>query len=503
MKKPVVLCVIDGLGLREEIQGNGYLQAQTPFLDKMLLEYPNSILKASGEAVGLPKGQIGNSEVGHLNIGAGEIVYTGLSLIQRSINDGTFTNNKAFLEAIKFAQKNNGTIQIAGLLSPGGVHSLENHLFLLLKGLYAKKIKKVTVHVFGDGRDVSPRSIKPSLEKLMKLLNKYDYHLGSIGGRLYGMDRDKNFDKTEIAFNAIQGKNKKTFDDVFSYLKDQYQNQNNNDEFLDVAINSSKKVNFFKEGDSFIFFNFRPDRARQLAHLIIGSNEYDFAPKNKIKNTYLVTMMKYEGIDNAIVAFGSQEVKNPIGSVISNFGLKQLRIAETQKYAHVTFFVDGGKDIFYKNSQRIMIDSIKVNNFANAPLMSASLITKKLINVLNKYDFVIMNYANPDMVGHTGNLEATKIAVSHLDKELSKLKDAIDNIGGTLFITADHGNAEITEDKNGRPATKHTTSDVFLIATDQSLKLKNGSLSNVAPTILDYMKIKKPKTMVKKSLLIK
>ena len=503
MKKPIVLCVIDGLGLRKEIQGNAYLQAKTPFLDKMLLEYPNAILKASGKAVGLPEGQIGNSEVGHLNIGAGETVYTGLSLIQNAIDKGTFANNQAFLEAIKFAKKNNGTIQIAGLLSPGGVHSLDNHLFLLLKTFYEKNVKKVTVHVFGDGRDVSPRSIKPSLEKLVKCLEKYNYDLGSIGGRLYGMDRDKNFDKTEVAFNAIQGKCKKTFDNVFSYLKDQYEKQNNNDEFLDVAINSSKKVNFFKEGDPFIFFNFRPDRARQLSHLIIGSNEYNFIPKNKINNTFLVTMMKYEGIDRAVVAFGSQKIKNTIGSVISNFGLKQLRIAETQKYAHVTFFMDGGEDIIYKNSQRIMIDSIKVDNFANAPLMSATAITDKLISVLNDYDFVIMNYANPDMVGHTGNLEATKIAVSHLDKELSKLKDAVDLLGGTLFITADHGNAEITEDENGKPATKHTTSNVFLITTDKNLKLKNGSLSNVTPTILDYMKIKKPSTMVKKSLLIK
>jgi 2,3-bisphosphoglycerate-independent phosphoglycerate mutase len=503
MKKPIVLCIIDGLGLRKNIQGNAYAQAETPFLDKMLVEYPNSILKASGNAVGLPEGQIGNSEVGHLNIGAGEIVYTGLSLIQKSIDDGTFIENKAFLKSIKFAQKNNGTIQIAGLLSNGGVHSLENHLFILLEGLYKKGVKKVTIHVFADGRDVKPRSIKKSLEKLIKLLHKYNYHLGSIGGRLYGMDRDKNFDKTELAFDAVQGKSLNTFDNVFSYLKDQYENKNNNDEFLDLAINSSNKVNFFKEGDSFIFFNFRPDRARQLSHLIIGSNEYDYVPKNKINNTILITMMKYEGIDNALVAFDSQKIQNTIGSVISNLGLKQLRIAETQKYAHVTFFMDGGKNIIYPNSRRIMIDSIKVDNFINAPLMSASKITNKLIKVLNFYDFVIINYANPDMVGHTGNLEATKIAISHLDKELAKLKIYIDKIGGTLFITSDHGNAEITEDKDGNPATKHTTSDVFLISSDKNIELKNGSLANVTPTLLEYMKIEKPNSMIAQSLLKK
>ena len=500
MKKPIVLTVIDGLGLRNEEQGNAFKQADTPVLDKMLKELPNSVLGASGESVGLPKGQIGNSEVGHLNIGAGEIVYTGLSLIRKAIDDNTFGDNAAFIKSIEFAKKNDGTIQVVGMLSPGGVHSLEEHLFKLLDSLHAKGVKKVMVHAFTDGRDVKPRSVKPSLEKLMKLLDKYGYELGSLGGRLYGMDRDKNFDKTEVAYDAMQGKANKTFTDIFEYVQNQYDVADNNDEFIDVAINANGK-NFYKEGDSVIFFNFRPDRAQQLAHLIITSDLYNFKPKNQIKNTQLTIMMKYEGINKADVAFDSQEVKNTIGSTISDKGLKQLRIAETQKYAHVTFFMDGGIDIVYPHTNRILIDSVKVDNFADAPLMSAKEITDRLIKELPNYDVVIMNYANPDMVGHTGNLEAAKVAVNFLDTQIGRLYEAVEKIGGTMFITADHGNAEITEDSDGNPATKHTTSDVFLICTDKDVKLKDGVLANVTPTILDYMNIDKPSSMTHESLI--
>lgn len=503
MKKPIVLTVIDGLGLRKKEQGNAYKQAETPVLDNLLSEYPNSVLGAAGEAVGLPEGQIGNSEVGHLNIGAGEIVYTGLSLVQKALDDGTYADNEAFAKSIKFAKDNNGTIQIVGMLSPGGVHSLEEHLFALLKSLHSKKVKDVTVHVFTDGRDVSPRSAKPSIEKLMKLLKEFGYKLGSIGGRLYGMDRDQNFDKTEVAYEAMQGTAVLKFDDVYKFLENQYKVENHNDEFIDVAVNSDALVKFYSEGDSVIFFNFRPDRAQQLAHLIVGSKKYTFKPKNQIKNTQMTIMMKYEGIDNVNVAYESWEVKNTIGSTISKAGLKQLRIAETQKYAHVTFFMDGGIDIKYPGLDRILVDSIKVDNFADAPLMSAKKITDELIKVLNKYDIVIMNYANPDMVGHTGNLEAAKIAVNFLDQQIGRLKTEVDKLGGTMFITADHGNAEITEDEDGNPATKHTTSDVFLISTDKDLKLKDGVLADVTPTILDYMGIEKPKSMTHESLIKK
>lgn len=498
-KKPIVLCVIDGLGLRDEIQGNGFKQANTPTFDDLFKNYPNSIIQASGEFVGLPEGQMGNSEVGHLNIGAGEIVYTGLSLIGKEIKEGKFKQNKYFKEVFDDVNKNNSTLHLMGLLSPGGVHSLEEHLFLLIDAAYENNVKNVSIHVFGDGRDVAPKSIIPSLEKLETQLRKYGYNLASISGRFYSMDRDKMFDRNEKAYQAILGKADKSFTSGVDYVNASY-NEGITDEFLVPAINSS--ANFVKDGDSIIFFNFRPDRARQLTHLFIGSDVYDAKPSTPVKINKFVSMMKYEGL-NTIVAYSEMEVKNPIGKVISEAGLKQLRLAETQKYAHVTFFMDGGIDVVYPNMDRKMIDSLKIESYADAPHMSAEGITDYLIENGAKYDLVIMNFANPDMVGHTGNLKSTIEAVTFLDQQIKRIKDWIESIGGTLFITADHGNAEITEDKDGNPATKHTSSPVMLITTDKSLKLKDGKLANIAPTILDYMEIKKPSSMNEDSLIVK
>ncbi len=499
MKKPVVLCVIDGLGLREEVQGNGFKQAKTPTFDDLFKNYPNSIIQASGEYVGLPKGQMGNSEVGHLNIGAGEIVYTGLSLIGKEIEDNKFKSNKYFKEVFDDVKKNNVTLHLMGLLSPGGVHSLEEHLFLLIDAAYENDVKNVSVHVFGDGRDVAPKSILASMEKLEKQLAKYNYNLASISGRFYAMDRDKMFDRNEKAYQAILGKSEQKFTSGVDYINKQYK-ENITDEFFIPAINPN--ANFVKDGDSIIFFNFRPDRARQLTHLFIGSNIYDAKPSTPVKINKFVSMMKYEGLDT-IVAYSEMEVKNPIGKVISENGLKQLRLAETQKYAHVTFFMDGGVDIVYQNMDKKMIESLKIDSYADAPHMSAEGITDYLIENGKNYDLIIMNFANPDMVGHTGNLKSTIEAVSFLDSQIKRIKDWVEEIGGVLFITADHGNAEITEDEKGNPATKHTSSPVMLITTDKSIKLKDGKLANIAPTILDYMNIKKPSSMNEESLIIK
>lgn len=499
MKKPVILCVIDGLGLRDEIQGNGFKQANTPTFDDLFKNYPNSIIQASGEYVGLPADQMGNSEVGHLNIGAGEIVYTGLSLIGKEIKENKFKSNKYFKEVFDDVNKNNSTLHLMGLLSAGGVHSLEDHLFLLIDAAHESNVKNVSVHIFGDGRDVAPKSILGSMEKLEKQLAKYNYHLASISGRFYAMDRDKMFDRNEKAYQAILGKSEKTFTSGISYINEQYE-ENITDEFLIPAIN--KNANFVKNGDSIIFFNFRPDRARQLSHLFIGSDVYDAKPSIPVKINKFVSMMKYEGI-NTIVAYSEMEVKNPIGKVISEANLKQLRLAETQKYAHVTFFMDGGIDIVYPNMDKKMIESLKIDSYADAPHMSAKEIVDYLIENGANYDLVIMNFANPDMVGHTGNLKSTIEAVSFLDSQIKRIKEWVESINGTLFITADHGNAEITEDQNGNPATKHTSSPVMLISTDKSLKLKDGKLANIAPTILDYMNIKKPSSMNEESLIVK
>ncbi|MGL4251974.1 MAG: 2,3-bisphosphoglycerate-independent phosphoglycerate mutase, partial [Metamycoplasmataceae bacterium] len=358
---------------------------------------------------------------------------------------------------------------------------------------------KVSVHAFGDGRDVAPRSILNSLEKLEKQLAKYNYNLASVSGRFYAMDRDKMFDRNDKAYDAIIGKATKTFKSGAQYVKEQYE-ENISDEFLIPAIN--EKGDFVKNGDSIIFFNFRPDRARQLSHLFIGSKLYDARPTSPVKINKFVSMMKYEGIDS-IIAYTEMEVKNTIGKVLSEQGLKQLRLAETQKYAHVTFFMDGGLDIVYPNSERIMIDSLKIESYADAPQMSAEKITDKLLEVMDNYDVIIMNYANPDMVGHTGDLNATIKAIEVLDEQLGRIKRKIEMTGGIQFITADHGNAELTEDENGNPATKHTSFPVMLITTDKSLKLKDGKLANISPTILDYLGIKKPTSMNEESLIIK
>ncbi|MGL4184068.1 MAG: 2,3-bisphosphoglycerate-independent phosphoglycerate mutase [Metamycoplasmataceae bacterium] len=498
-KKPTVLIVIDGLGLRKENQGNAFNLANTPTFKKLFNEYPHSLIQASGEFVGLPEGQMGNSEVGHLNIGAGQVVYTGLSLIGKALKDGDFKKNKFFLEAINDVNKNNKVLHLIGLLSAGGVHSLEEHLFNLLDMAHENGVKNVSVHVFGDGRDVAPKSIIASLEKLEKITKKYNYKIASISGRFFSMDRDKMFDRVEQGYNAILGISENHFTDSIEYVENEYKD-GRSDEFLKPAINPNAQ--FVKDGDSIIFFNFRPDRARQLSHLFINSDLYDFKPKKEVKISKFVSMMKYEGI-NSSIAFEEMKILNPIGKVISDAGLKQLRIAETQKYAHVTFFMDGGNDIVYSNSERIMIPSLKVQSYADAPQMSAKEITDKLLMIMDDFDFIIMNYANPDMVGHTGNLNSTIKAVEVLDQQIGRIIDKVEKDGGTVFITADHGNAEITEDENNNPATKHTTSPVMLITTDKKIKLADGKLANIAPTILDYIGVKIPKEMNESSLIKK
>ncbi|VEU74631.1 phosphoglycerate mutase [Mycoplasmopsis citelli] len=500
--KKTILIVIDGLGLRKETQGNGFALAKTPTFDKLFKEYPNSLIQASGEFVGLPKGQMGNSEVGHLNIGAGTIVYTGLSLIAKELADGKFKTNEAFVEAFESVKRQNSTLHVMGLLSNGGVHSLDSHLFEILKSAHENGVKDVSIHVFGDGRDVAPASINNSLNQLVELTKKYGYKIASIAGRFYSMDRDKMFDRVQKGFDALLGKAQNHFEDVQEYVVQSYKD-NITDEFFVPAHNSTLDAKYFvKDHDSIIFFNFRPDRARQLTHLLIGSPLYDAKPTDKVKIDKFVSMMKYEGIDT-IVAFSEMKIPNPIGRVLEQAGKSQLRLAETQKYAHVTYFMDGGDDIEFKNSHRIMVPSLKVESYADAPQMSAKEITDALIDNALNYDVTILNYANPDMVGHTGNLKATIQAVEILDTQIQRVVEFAEKNNVTVFITADHGNAEITEDENGKPATKHTSSPVMLISTDKNLKLKDGKLANIAPTILDYIGVKKPQQMDEDSLLLK
>ena len=502
MKKKIILTIIDGLGIRKETQGNAYALAKHPTFDYLFSNCSHSILEASGKYVGLPEGQIGNSEVGHLNIGAGRIVYTGLSLINKQIEDKTFFKNEVLKKVMLDCKAKNTVLHLMGMLSNGGVHSHEDHLFALIEMAHELKLTKVSVHIFGDGRDVKPQSILPSIEKLESLVKKYGYTISSIAGRFYAMDRDQIFERNEQAFLCLLGKSKNKFDDLKKYVQDQY-DQQIYDEFIIPAQN--KNGLFVKDNDSIIFFNFRPDRARQLSHLFIGSNDlYSYQSLNKVKINKFVSFMNYEKIPS-LVAFKEMEIINPIGKVLEQNNLKQLRLAETQKYAHVTFFMDGGKEEDYKGQKRILVDSIKAASFADCPQMSAKEITDELLSNIKDFDFVIMNYANPDMVGHTGNLKATIQAIEFLDKQFKRILDYVSQNKDSInwFITADHGNAEIVEDANGKPVTKHTTSPVMLISYDNSIKLQNGILADVAPTILDYANIKKPKEMTGKSLLIK
>lgn len=499
MKKPIVLAILDGYGFASRTEGNAIKKANTPCMDYLISNYPNVLLEASGEHVGLPKGQIGNSEVGHLNIGAGRIVYTGLSLINKDIADDKFKDNKVLNQAIDFVKQNNSKLHIMGLLSPGGVHSLENHIFEIIKAASLKNVKPI-VHVFGDGRDVAPQSILESLKRLDDKLKQYGGTIGTISGRFYAMDRDKRFERTEAAYKALLGDTDNFYNDPFEYINQQYQ-QNITDEFLVSATKKDSNV-YIKDNDAIIFANFRPDRARQLTHLFIGSSLYDVKPYKKLNNIYFATMMSYEGIEPNGILYPTVMLDNTIGKALEDNNLKQLRIAETEKYAHVTFFMDGGAEVNYKNEDKILIPSPKVATYDLAPKMSAVEITDKLLSVIDQYDVVILNYANADMIGHTGVFEKAVESIECLDKQIERLYQKVKELNGTLFITADHGNAEEMIDEKGNKVTKHTTNPVPLIVTDKNVKLvDSGNLSNISPTILEYLNMSIPKEMTSKSLL--
>lgn len=503
--KKVLLMILDGYGISKNKKGNAVLNSKTPNLNNLQKKYPSVLIKASGEAVGLPKGQIGNSEVGHLNIGAGRIIYTGLSLINKSISDGSFAKNKAILQAINHAKKNNSKFHVLGLFSHGGVHSLLNHILEALKLASKNKVKTV-LHIFGDGRDVPPQSILKDLKKELKLLKELNVTIGTISGRYYAMDRDQRWDRINLAYEAMTIGSENKFSDPIEYIQSQY-NKKINDEFLVPAINGNKPLKdvTIQDNDSILFANFRPDRARQLSHYIFKSNYYKENPKLRRKKLFFVTMMQYERINPSAIAYPPESYKNTLGEVLSKNKLKQLRIAETEKYAHVTFFFDGGKEVDYSFEDKLLIPSKKtVATYDLAPEMSCKEITDKLIDTLGKYDVTILNYANPDMVGHTGNYKATVKALEDLDLQIGRLIKSCLEKDVTIFFTADHGNAEEMIDAKNKPVTKHTTNPVPFVCTDKKIKFKtSGILSNVAPTILDYLEIKIPKEMNELSLLKK
>nr|WP_307774838.1 2,3-bisphosphoglycerate-independent phosphoglycerate mutase [uncultured Cetobacterium sp.] len=505
-KKPLMLMILDGWGYNPNSEEKNAIAAADPQNFKKLFEnYPHTFIKASGEAVGLPEGQMGNSEVGHLNLGAGRVVYQPLVEITKEIRDGEFFVKEKVVEAFNYAKDNNKGIHFMGLLSDGGVHSHINHLFGLLEMAKKTGLEKVYVHAFMDGRDTAPTSglgyMKSLQEKIVELGVGV---VSSMSGRYYSMDRDTNWERTEKAYNAIVGKLNVTTDTPVRVIEDSYKREVT-DEFIDpVFFVEGGEV---KEGDVIINFNFRPDRARQITRAL-NDKEFKGFPRDKFLAPKFYCMRQYDSTIDAEIIYEDKDIANTLGEIIANNGLNQLRTAETEKYAHVTFFFNGGKEAEFVGEGRTLIPSPKVATYDLQPEMSAPELTNAVLEALNedKYDVIIMNFANPDMVGHTGIFDAAVKAVQAVDKGVGEIVNKILELDGTVLITADHGNAEKMEDPETHGAfTAHTTYDVPLIYVSNEFKgeLNPGKLADVAPTMLEILNIEKPAEMNGVSLIKK
>ena len=510
-KKTTMLMILDGFGINENENGNAVKLANTPNIDKLMKTCPTTEIYTSGLKVGLPEGQMGNSEVGHTNIGAGRIVYQELTRITKSIEDGDFFSIPEFIEAIENCKKNNSKLHIMGLLSDGGVHSHMRHLFGLLELAKRKDFEEVYVHCFLDGRDTPPASAEGYIMKLQeKMKEKGVGKIASISGRFYSMDRDKRWNRIQKTYDAmVNGIGEKSASPITA-IESSYQKEIF-DEFVEptVICNGDKPVATISKNDSVIFFNFRPDRAREITRTLVDTNFEDFETKKDL-NLFFVCMTQYdETMPNVKVAFKPTTLVNTFGEYISDKGMTQLRIAETEKYAHVTFFFNGGEEKQYEGEDRILVPSPKVETYDQKPEMSAYEVTDKVLEAISndKYDCIILNFANTDMVGHTGSLPAAIKAVEAVDECVGKIVKLVEEKQGNLIITADHGNAEQMIDyKTGEPHTAHTTNPVpiILVTPDETLNLKeNGKLADLAPTMLDLMNLKKPEEMTGESLLIR
>lgn len=503
MNKPVILAILDGLGLAEPSSTNAFSVAQTPNLDR-LMEQGFSKLEASGQAVGLPDGQMGNSEVGHLNIGAGRIVDQELNRISRVIADGTIKEKKVIQECFTQA-KENGSLHLMGLLSDGGVHSHRDHLYGLLDLAKEMDIPNVYVHAITDGRDVAPNAAEEEIEKLESYMNKIGKgQLVSMIGRFYAMDRDRRWERTQFAYDLFYYGAGIPMLNSKEAIKEAYE-MGQTDEFLKpyVKIREGRPVGRIEEGDALLFFNFRPDRARQIIRSMVDSEFNEFQRFDQ-KNIYVATMTSYDKtLPNTHVVFEKLDLKHGLGQIVSEKGKKQLRIAETEKYPHVTFFFNGGREEAFKGEERIMVPSPKVSTYDLKPEMSAYEVTERLLEVLDKreMDMIILNFANPDMVGHTGILSAAIQAVETVDHCLGQILNKLDEVGGCALITADHGNCEVMEEPDGSPRTSHTTNPVPLLRYNIDRQTRDGILADLAPTILDLMGLEKPQGMTGSSLL--
>ena len=492
--KKVLLCVLDGVGLSKIKDGNALINANKPNIDYLMKEYPNKGINASGTFVGLPDGQMGNSEVGHLTIGAGRIIYQSLELINRAIKDESFYSNESFLNAIRHAKENNSKLHIMGLLSDGGVHSHINHIKALLKLCKKEDFSNVYFHIFTDGRDTFKESSISYIDDLNNEINELGIgKICTISGRYYAMDRDKRWDRLKKCYDVIVNNTGNKCDDYKKYITDSYK-KGITDEFIEpVIIDESGKI---EENDSIIWANFRPDRAIQILRSLVDPN-FDGFDRKIFNNLYLTTMMYVSDDVKSDIAFKKEIIDNTLGIYLSKLGKKQLRIAETEKYAHVTYFFDGGRDLDLNLCDRVLIPSPKVATYDLKPEMSAREITSNLLEKMdNNYDFIFLNFANGDMVGHTGNYDMTKKAIETIDEMIGKLYKKCVEDEYLFIITADHGNAEEMIDENGNVVTSHTTNLVPFIVTDKNLNIDNvNKLSDIAPFVLNYMNLNLPDEM--------
>ncbi len=493
----LILMILDGFGLSESDSGNAIAHAATPNLDALRKRYPTCTLVASGEAVGLPDGQMGNSEVGHLNIGSGRVVYQDLSRINLAISDKTFFKNPILAKAIEHVKTNDSCLHLMGLVSDGGVHSHLTHLLALME-LASENNVRTEVHAFLDGRDVPPRS---ALEYVNKVDGYAGLQIGTVSGRYYAMDRDNRWERVEKAYRALVSGEGESAESAADAVRNAYDRGENDEFVLPTVVKGSVPIS---DNDSIIFFNFRPDRAREITRAFVDP-DFDHFNRQRLRNLHFACMTEYDATIDADVAYAPEEITNTLGEVLSSAGLRQLRIAETEKYAHVTFFFNGGVETPNHGEDRCLIPSPKVATYDLLPEMSAHKVTDAVVERIEShdYDVIILNYANCDMVGHTGIFDAAVTAVETVDTCVARVIDSVKMVGESAIITADHGNAEEMVDEDGTPHTAHTTNPVPLVMVDSRVTgVRDGKLADIAPTILELLGLPKPAEMTGESVIV-
>lgn len=502
--KPIVLCILDGWGFRNETENNAIAAANTPNWDHLREIGAVTFIKTSGEAVGLPDGQMGNSEVGHMNIGAGRVVNQDFTRITKDVRSGEFNHNPILTNTIDDLINSDRALHIFGLLSPGGVHSDEKHIFALIELAASKGLNKIYLHAFLDGRDMPPQSAKPSIEKAEALFNQLGKgRLATVIGRYFAMDRDNRWERVEQAYDLVsQGVGQYQAATALEALEAAY-SRGENDEFVQSTVIGERTP--IEDGDAVIFMNFRADRAREISYPFIQDDFEGFVPKYRPQLSHFVSLTQYKADLPTEIAYPPLELNNGLGEVLAKEGLAQLRIAETEKYPHVTFFFNGGEEQVFNGEERILVNSPKVATYDLQPEMSAPEVTEKLVEAIEseKFDVIICNYANPDMVGHTGVFEAIVKAIEAVDTGLGKVFDAVKKVGGEMLVTADHGNAEKTWDnQTNQPHTAHTTTPVPLIYVGKRATLQpDGALCDLAPSILYLLGVEQPAEMTGKNLI--